>query len=144
MDQKQIEESVTHPRHYAGVTVEPINLAECFGFLLGNAVKYLYRAGKKEGSSEEMDLRKAKFYLERWLDTYVQEMPNLCVIQTGSTDEDARHLAAYITLLTRRNVYLRTLFGEFIGAGRAGGYHAVFRTDVAETLKFIDLELEAE
>lgn len=36
-----------------------------FNFNLGNVVKYISRAGKKEGNSKIQDLEKAKDYLER-------------------------------------------------------------------------------
>lgn len=35
-----------------------------FNFNLGNVVKYISRAGKKEGNSKLQDLEKAKDYLE--------------------------------------------------------------------------------
>jgi len=37
------------------------------GFCLGNAIKYIDRAGKKKGESEEKDLRKAIEYLKIFL-----------------------------------------------------------------------------
>jgi hypothetical protein len=57
--------SVEHPKHYnrhpSGI--ECITIAEQFNFNIGNAVKYLWRAGLK-GSQVE-DLKKAKWYVER-------------------------------------------------------------------------------
>jgi hypothetical protein len=59
------EDRVNHPRHYntnpSGV--EAITVVEHMSFNLGNAVKYLWRAGEK-GAFEE-DLRKAIWYIER-------------------------------------------------------------------------------
>jgi len=56
---------VDHPRHYntnpSGV--ECITVVEHMGFNVGNAVKYLWRAGEK-GSPIE-DLKKARWYIER-------------------------------------------------------------------------------
>jgi len=37
------------------------------GYHLGNALKYIQRAGKKPGESELTDLRKARWYLQRYL-----------------------------------------------------------------------------
>ena len=37
------------------------------GFCLGNAIKYIDRAGKKEGQSEKLDLLKAAQYLKIYL-----------------------------------------------------------------------------
>lgn len=52
------------PNHYAGKT-QPIDLimAQGLSFCLGNVVKYVCRAGKKEGESREKDLSKALDYL---------------------------------------------------------------------------------
>lgn len=35
------------------------------GYLLGNALKYIQRAGKKDGATELTDLKKARWYLQR-------------------------------------------------------------------------------
>lgn len=61
-----MEEKVNHPQHYGGdTTYEAIKVIEAWGlgFCLGNAVKYICRAGKK-GSRLE-DLEKARWYLDR-------------------------------------------------------------------------------
>lgn len=56
---------VEHPSHYAdGRKYEPINVI-CdwnLDFCLGNVVKYISRAGRKENEIE--DLKKARFYLD--------------------------------------------------------------------------------
>lgn len=57
---------VNHPGHYGGDTLyETIKVIEAWGlgFNLGNAVKYVSRAGRKGNALE--DLRKAQFYLNR-------------------------------------------------------------------------------
>lgn len=60
---------INHPSHYtqagATLTLEPIDLCEQCGFLLGNALKYLFRYEYKGQPLE--DLRKAEFYLKRYL-----------------------------------------------------------------------------
>ena len=64
-----MESNVNHPKHYAGVpvTVECIDVTRHLPFSLGNAVKYLWRAGKKGGPEKEIeDLEKAKWYLKDW------------------------------------------------------------------------------
>ena len=55
-----------NPRHYAGLTIEPIDVIEAWGlgFHLGNLVKYVARAGRKTPNPLE-DLRKGLWYLER-------------------------------------------------------------------------------
>ena len=64
-----MKESVNHPEHYGGdTTYEAIKVIEAWdlGFHLGNVVKYISRAGKKTNNTRE-DLKKAKWYLERYL-----------------------------------------------------------------------------
>ncbi len=60
--------TVNHPSHYGGKDnpYEAIKIIEAhdLGFHLGNAVKYILRAGKKTSDSTE-DLEKAIFYLKR-------------------------------------------------------------------------------
>lgn len=59
------KEMVNHPSHYQGNGIEVIDVIEAFdlGFCLGNVVKYVLRAGKKDERLQE--LRKARWYLER-------------------------------------------------------------------------------
>ena len=60
-------EAVNHPAHYGGADnpYEAIKVIEAWslGFCLGNAVKYISRAGKKGDALE--DLKKARWYLDR-------------------------------------------------------------------------------
>ena len=62
-------EQVNHPKHYGGADnpYEAIKVIEAcgLGFCLGNTVKYISRAGKKETDKTVQDLEKAKWYLER-------------------------------------------------------------------------------
>lgn len=61
-------EGVNHPQHYGGdTTYEAIKVIEAWalGFSLGNAVKYIARAGKKNPAKELEDLKKAEWYLGR-------------------------------------------------------------------------------
>ena len=56
---------VNHPAHYTGHPsgIEAIQVTEHFNFCLGNAIKYIWRAGLKGDALE--DLRKARWYLDR-------------------------------------------------------------------------------
>jgi hypothetical protein len=56
---------VHHPAHYGSGAYECINVIEAWGlgFRLGNAVKYIARAGRKGDRLE--DLKKAAWYLQR-------------------------------------------------------------------------------
>lgn len=70
-----MEDLVNAPSHYTkhNITkvIEPIDLCETCGFLLGNAFKYLFRYQDK--GSPVLDLQKARFYLERFLHYVVAE-----------------------------------------------------------------------
>src|SRR3954470_8115832 len=56
-----------NPPHYKKRTPEPIQVIESWGlgFNLGNALKYIARAGEKDPTKEVEDLRKAVWYLNR-------------------------------------------------------------------------------
>jgi hypothetical protein len=58
-----------HPSYYGGEDnpYEAIKVIEAWnlGFCLGNTVKYISRAGRKDPTKEIEDLRKAVWYLER-------------------------------------------------------------------------------
>lgn len=60
-------EAVNHPAHYGGADnpYEAIKVIEAWGlgFCLGNTVKYIARAGKKDALVQ--DLKKARWYLDR-------------------------------------------------------------------------------
>lgn len=62
------KEAVNHPEHYGGADnpYEAIKviLAWGLGFCLGNTVKYIARAGKKDPKKELEDLKKARWYLD--------------------------------------------------------------------------------
>lgn len=61
--------AVDHPGHYGGKDnlYEAIKVIEAWGlgFCLGNAVKYISRAGKKDAAKHVEDLEKARWYLDR-------------------------------------------------------------------------------
>ena len=63
-------DSVVHPEHYQGNGYEVLDIIDDFelNFNLGNVLKYLLRAGKKNSELKEEDLEKALFYLKRELD----------------------------------------------------------------------------
>ena len=63
-----MSETVNHPAHYNAGKIEVIDAIEEWnlGFHLGNAVKYIARAQHK--GSELQDLRKAVWYLNRYIE----------------------------------------------------------------------------
>lgn len=68
-----MSDNVNHPQHYTSHPsgVECIEIAEHYDFCVGNAIKYLWRAGLKaeEGKTDVQkeleDLRKAQWYINR-------------------------------------------------------------------------------
>jgi hypothetical protein len=66
-------EQVNNPEHYGGKenTYEAIKVIEAWdlNFHLGNVIKYISRAGKKDKNKLKEDLEKAKWYLDRFIGT---------------------------------------------------------------------------
>lgn len=66
-DDKPKKEFVHHPQHYGGKDnpYEAIKVIEAWnlGFCLGNTLKYISRAGKKDDTIQELE--KALWYLKR-------------------------------------------------------------------------------
>ncbi len=62
-----MNDSVNSPAHYTDGGIEIIDFIEAKGlnYNLGNAVKYISRAGKKDPDKVIEDLRKAEWYLTR-------------------------------------------------------------------------------
>jgi hypothetical protein len=74
MDNQKNKEQVDHPEHYQfgeNNEYEAIKVIDAWdlGFSLGNTVKYISRAGKKDPTKEIEDLKKALFYLEHHIKT---------------------------------------------------------------------------
>lgn len=61
------EDKVNHPKHYTNHPsgIECIEITQHHDFCVGNAIKYLWRAGIKDTTTEIEDLRKAIWYIER-------------------------------------------------------------------------------
>lgn len=69
---------VDHPAHYGGKNnpYEAIKVIRAWklGFALGNAIKYIARAGKKSGESAIDDLRKARWYLDNEIESLINSV----------------------------------------------------------------------
>jgi len=84
-------DAVNHPSHYGGggnpyETIKKIaakGVEYCRGFCLGNAEKYIDRAGKKE-DDEIQDLKKARWYL----DFFIRYLENDCRIPSDVPSEN--------------------------------------------------------
>lgn len=56
-------DQVIHPSHYATLDPEPITFIRDKDYLAGSALKYIFRAGHKNGADENVDMGKAAWYL---------------------------------------------------------------------------------
>lgn len=66
-------DNVAHPKHYNQGSIEVIEYIEDqeLGFRLGNVVKYISRAGRKDPAKVIEDLKKAQWYLQREIEIQV-------------------------------------------------------------------------
>ena len=77
-------DTINHPKHYTSHPsgVECIEITEHYNFNVGNAIKYVWRAGIKseEGKTDLQkqieDLGKAKWYIERELQRLNNQLTN--------------------------------------------------------------------
>lgn len=74
---------INNPPHYTAHPsgVECIDVTEHMNFCLGNAVKYIWRAGMKGDAVE--DLKKARFYIDR-------EIARLEALSEDNSPDDPR------------------------------------------------------
>ncbi len=71
ISKKAKKENVDHPNHYlkdSGHEVIDVINAWDLNFELGNAIKYIARAGKKDPKKTMEDLNKAKWYIQHQID----------------------------------------------------------------------------
>lgn len=95
MDQQEYD-NVNHPRHYNMGKYEVIDVIEDWGLNLhlGNAVKYIARAGYKPGDPLE-DLKKGRWYLDRFINLLERDRENVRNGNQsfGASSEEARFRA---------------------------------------------------
>jgi hypothetical protein len=74
-----MNDPIKNPRHYTYGSVEVIDIIEGFGleYHKGNVVKYILRAGHKE--DELLDLKKARWYLDRYIQIKENENGTACI-----------------------------------------------------------------
>lgn len=90
-------DNVNHPAHYTQWPVEVIDLTERETFLIGNVVKYVLRAGVKDGATYEEDMAKARWYARRHVD-------NIAARESWQAGLDSlqTHFADAVAYLTSR------------------------------------------
>ena len=62
-----INDTVNHPKHYTSHPsgIECIQVTQHYDFCIGNAIKYLWRAGIKNQDATVEDLKKAIWYINK-------------------------------------------------------------------------------
>lgn len=86
------ENEVTHPSHYVALTPEPITFIRDKDYLTGSALKYIFRAGHKDGADENVDMGKAAWYL-RELVTEQGDQTAIAILRNIYWDTIDRQLA---------------------------------------------------
>jgi transcriptional regulator with XRE-family HTH domain len=82
-DLDAVDDAVNRPAHYTSGRIEVIDFIEdkLLGFNLGNVVKYVARAGKKDPLKTREDLEKARWYLNREIERMKQDEDNQTVCE---------------------------------------------------------------
>ena len=85
-----MHDPVNHPDHYCSHPsgVECIRITEHFDFCIGNAIKYLWRAGLKADRLE--DLEKAQWYINREIQRLKHERHEKEVLDHWKKDAEAK------------------------------------------------------
>lgn len=81
-DVPELADNINHPAHYTFGSIEAIDAIEglMLPYHLGNALKYIARAGRKDPAKTEEDLRKAIWYIKRYIEFLAK--------QKGGSDVD--------------------------------------------------------
>ena len=90
---RHLNDAVNHPSHYTDGKIEVIDFIEDknLDFCLGNAVKYISRAGKKDPEKEIEDLKKAVWYINR----RIQELEQEAESEEVNEDDSAWFVACF-------------------------------------------------
>lgn len=82
-----MSDPVKHPSHYQHPSgVECIAITRHENFCIGNAMKYLWRAGRKPGVDALQDLQKARQYIDFEIVRVTQERAKALAQTEGGTE----------------------------------------------------------
>ena len=83
-------DNVNHPSHYNSGKIEVIEAIEDWdlNFHLGNSVKYIARAGKKDPGKVIEDLKKAAWYLKRKIELLESKRENRDTIKPNDMSKN--------------------------------------------------------
>ena len=94
VENKVHKNEVNHPSHYATLNPEPITFIRDKDYLTGSALKYIFRAGHKNGAAENVDMGKAAWYL-RELVAKQESQTVIAILQNVYWDTIDRQLAPW-------------------------------------------------
>ena len=137
-------DSVNHPAHYTDGKIETIDFIEDkrLVYHLGNAVKYISRAGKKDPAKEIEDLKKAAWYLSRHIENLekkqLQEkevlMEKKRLNEESVSDELRGKLETAIDCLYHNNRFTGIISKEFLEW--AADYYKLQVSDIIAAMSF--------
>lgn len=118
---------VNHPSHYTGHPsgVECIRITEHFNFNLGNAIKYIWRAGEKGNLVQ--DLEKARWYIDRELIKIKESTP---LTPTGEAKLQGAFNSFPADLIKKNEECRRTLDENICAQQEANTNPFAFKKDV--------------
>ena len=84
------DDPVNHPSHYTAGKIEVIDfiIDQKLTYCLGNAVKYISRAGKKDPRKMVEDLKKAVWYTNKQIEILESSAPDVQLISYTITEDD--------------------------------------------------------
>lgn len=140
-------ENVNHPAHYqTAAGIEAIDVIEAYGlgaaWHLGDAAKYLMRAGRKGAASE--DLRKARWYVQRWDKRIAFKVPGAwpdLALAAGDRPTPDDVVAAF-GLTGNRELAVRALLALPLDAGRSWSKRRLLLDEL--TVRLVAAVIEAD
>ena len=112
----QTNDPVNHPVHYTTGKIEVIDYIEDqkLPYHLGNAVKYISRAGKKDKDKTVEDLKKAVWYIERYIRMIGENGSDTATVDSVDSTADAPNVSNGSNVTDKKASIRPTLSEAFI------------------------------
>lgn len=112
----QTNDPVNHPVHYTTGKIEVIDYIEDqkLPYHLGNAVKYISRAGKKDKDKTVEDLKKAVWYIERYIRMIGENGSDTATVDSVDSTADAPNVSNGSNVTDKKASIRPTLSEDFI------------------------------
>ena len=111
-----VNDPINHPAHYTTGKIEVIDYIEDqkLPYHLGNAVKYISRAGKKDKRKKVEDLRKAVWYIERYIRMIGENGSDTATVDSVDSTADAPNVSNGSNVTDKKSSKSPTLSEAFI------------------------------